>query len=107
MRRRLPITPPSTPQPVEDHRAACIQKIVESIKDRMTFIELADLLGVSHEFVRERLTKHPDRLIFLGKRYQVPSAVAVEFVTDVLSTPIRKRPNAQKSLVSKAATPAA
>jgi hypothetical protein len=99
MRRRLSYIPSTPPQPVEDYRAVCIQGILDSLKDRMTFLELADLLGVSHEFVRERLTEHPERLVFLGKKYQVPRPVAVEFIQSVLSAPIRKRPDAQKPLL--------
>lgn len=85
------IIPKKTAQPtaeekgVEDFRQASIEAAVSLVRDRMTFLELAEVLGVKHEFVRCRLTKTPTKLLWTGKAYQVPFAVGVEFVRSILS----------------------
>lgn len=90
MRRRLSLVQQPTYQAITDYRQACVDALLDAVTDRMTFLEIADLLGVSHEYVRKRLTQHPDRLLWIGKGYRVPYDVAVEFIKSVVSTPVRR-----------------
>jgi hypothetical protein len=52
----------------------------------MSFLELADVLHVGHEFVRSRLTRTPANLFWTGKAYQVPLPIAIELVKATLTT---------------------
>jgi hypothetical protein len=90
MRRRLSQTRSADLEAAQGARAGCIQGVIDSVKDRMTFMELAELLDVSHEYVRSRLTRNPELLLFVGKSYRVPRDVGVAFVTEVLSQPLRR-----------------
>lgn len=46
----------------------------------VSFEQLAELIGWSYEWVRVRLTKNPERLFKMGKRYKVPHGVAEQFI---------------------------
>jgi hypothetical protein len=87
MKRR--IVPQSQDQAViqalVDHKKATVDVLVSKIPDRTTFAELADLIGYSHEWVRVRLVKYPEKLFKIGNRYKVPKGVAVEFVRSVFA----------------------
>ena len=58
--------------------------IIEQIENTTTFGRIAKLIGYSDEFVRLRLVKHPE-VTPVGKRYRVPKAVAVEFITTLFA----------------------
>lgn len=88
MRRRFPIQ--HSPQELQvrqslrDQKEATLQAILSEIPQKScTFAEIADLIGYSYDWVRERLVKEPERLYKIGRRYRVPRAVAVEFVRSV------------------------
>jgi len=57
--------------------------LIAQIPDTSTFAQLAELIGFSHEWVRQRLVKTPHRLYKIGKRYMIPKGVAEEFVRSV------------------------
>ena len=54
--------------------------IVSRIPDISTFAQLGELMGYSHEWVRQRLVRAPEKLYRNGNRYKVPKGVAEEFV---------------------------
>lgn len=66
-----------------DHKLATLNVIISSVPERITFAELGKLMGYSHEWVRQRLIKNVHLLFKIGKRYQVPKGVAVDFVRSV------------------------
>ena len=82
------ITPPpqdaATYQTLVDHKQATLDIILAKIPETTTFAELGELLNYSHEWVRQRLVKQPEKLFKIGRRYQVPRGVAEEFVKSVL-----------------------
>jgi hypothetical protein len=86
MRKRKPKLTPAETEAIQNFRQLPIDAAVALCKDRMTFMELADFLHVGHEFVRSRLVQTPRSLFLVGRQYQVPHAVAVEFVKTTLST---------------------
>ena len=55
--------------------------LLSRIPDITTFAQLAELIGYSHEWVRQRLVRAPEKLYRKGKRYKVPRGVAEEFRT--------------------------
>jgi hypothetical protein len=57
--------------------------ILSQIPNVSTFAQLADLIGYSHEWVRQRLVKAPEKLYKNGRRYRVPKGVAEELVRSV------------------------
>ena len=65
-------------------QACNIGVILSKIPDTDTFAQLGELVGYSHEWVRQRLVQHPERLYKIGPRYQVPKGTAEEFVKSVL-----------------------
>ena len=58
--------------------------VLSQIPEISTFAQLGQLIGYSHEWVRQRLVKAPERLFKTGRRYKVPKGVAEEFVRSVL-----------------------
>ena len=86
MRRRIQAQPQDTEayQALVDHKQATLNVILSQIPDISTFAQIAKLIGYSHEWVRQRLVKAPERLYKNGKRYKVPKGVAEEFVRSVL-----------------------
>ncbi len=70
-------------QAAVDHKEATLKALLAKIPEKMTFQELGDLVGYSHEWVRVRMVKQADRLFRIGRRYQVPKGVAEEFVMSV------------------------
>lgn len=86
MRRRIQAQPQDTVpyQALLDYKQATLNVILSQIPDISTFAQLAGLIGYSHEWVRQRLVKAPERLYKNGKRYKVPRGVAEEFVRSVL-----------------------
>lgn len=92
MRRLLSKPAGSEPRAARNEvRQASIDAAVGLLRDRMKFAELAEVLGVSRPFVHARLTADTSRLLWVGKGWQVPYPVAVEFITTTLST-VRTRP---------------
>ena len=88
MRRRFPKVNQqqntAAMQALVDHKAATLQVILSQIPEKnSTFLEIADLIGFSYEWVRGRLMKNPDRLYRFGTRYPVPKGVAEEFVRSI------------------------
>jgi hypothetical protein len=85
MQRRIKTQPLDTAayQALIDHKQATLDVILARIPDISTFAQLGELIGYSHEWVRQRLVKAPERLFKNGKRYKVPKGVAEEFVRSV------------------------
>jgi hypothetical protein len=85
MQRRIKAQPSETAayQALVDHKQATLNVIPSRIPDVTTFAQLGELIGYSHEWVRQRLVKAPERLYKNGKRYKVPKGVAEEFVRSV------------------------
>jgi hypothetical protein len=82
MQRRIKAHPQETAayQALIDHKEATLNVILAQIPNTSTFGELAELMGFSHEWVRQRLVRAPHKLYKIGKRYLVPKGVAEEFV---------------------------
>jgi hypothetical protein len=82
MQRRIKTQPQETAayQALIDHKQATLNVILALIPDVSTFAQLGELIGYSHEWVRQRLVKAPEKLFKNGKRYKVPKGVAEEFV---------------------------
>ena len=87
MRRRIQAQPQNTVayQALVDHKQATLNVILSQIPEVSTFAQLAELIGYSHEWVRQRLVKAPERLYKNGKRYKIPRGVAEEFVRSVFA----------------------
>jgi len=87
MRRRITAKPLDAlaHQALVDHKQATLDVLVSGIPEVSTFSQLGELLGYSYEWVRQRLTKTPERLYKHGKRYRVPRGVAEEFVRSVFT----------------------
>ena len=85
MQRRIKAHPQETAsyQALIDHKEATLDVILAQIPDPSTFGQLGELMGFSHEWVRQRMVKAPDKLYKIGKRYLVPKGVAEEFVRSV------------------------
>ena len=85
MRRRIQAQPRhvSVYQALVDHKQATLNVILSQIPEISTFAQLGELIGYSHEWVRQRLVKAPEKLYKNGKRYKVPKGVAEEFVRSV------------------------
>ena len=85
MQRRIKAQPQDTAahQALVDHKQATLNVILSRIPDISTFAQLGELIGYSHEWVRQRLVQAPEKLYKNGKRYKVPKGVAEEFVRSV------------------------
>ena len=85
MQRRIKAQPLETTsnQALVDHKQATLNVILSRIPDVTTFAQLGELIGYSHEWVRQRLVPAPERLYKNGKGYKVPKGVAEEFVRSV------------------------
>jgi len=86
MQRRIRAKPPETAayQALIDHKQATLEVLLSRIPEISTFAQLGELIGYSHEWVRQRLIRAPERLYKNGKRYKVPKGVAEDFVRSVL-----------------------
>ena len=86
MQRRIQSRPQETAvyQALINHKQATLNVILSRIPDISTFAQLGELIGYSHEWVRQRLVQAPERLYKNGKRYKVPKGVAEEFVRSVV-----------------------
>jgi hypothetical protein len=85
MQRRIKAQPPDTTayQALVDHKQATLNVLLSRIPEISTFAQLGELIGYSHEWVRQRLVKAPERLFKNGGRYKVPKGVAEEFIRSV------------------------
>ena len=85
MRRRIKAPPQETAayQALIDHKQATLDVILSQVPEISTFAQLGELIGYSHEWVRQRLVQAPEKLYKNGKRYKVPKGVAEEFVRSV------------------------
>ena len=85
MQRRIKAKPQETAahQALIAHKQATLNVILSQIPDITTFAQLGELIGYSHEWVRQRLVQAPEMLYKNGKRYNVPKGVAEEFVWSV------------------------
>jgi len=84
MQRRIRAQPEvATYQVLIDHKRATLNVILSQIPDISTFAQLGELIGYSHEWVRQRMVLAPEKLYKNGKRYKVPKGVAEEFVRSV------------------------
>jgi hypothetical protein len=85
MQRRINAQPREAAayQALIDHKQATLNVILSGIPDISTFAQLGELIGYSHEWVRQRLVRAPEKLYKNGKRYKVPKGVAEEFVRSV------------------------
>ena len=85
MRRRIQAQSQGTTayQALVDHKQATLNVILAQIPEISTFAQLGELIGYSHELVRQRLVQAPEKLYKNGKRYKVPKGVAEEFVRSV------------------------
>ena len=72
-------------QALIDHKEATLNVLLSKITDVSTFAQIGELIGYSHEWVRQRLTKAPERLYKTGRRYKVPRGVAEDFVRSVFN----------------------
>jgi hypothetical protein len=61
-----------------------VRAVISAFGEFTTFQEIAEAIGYSHEFVRQRLGRDPN-VCNVGKRYRVPKATAARFVTDLLT----------------------
>jgi hypothetical protein len=86
MQRRIRAKPQETAahQALIDHKQATLNLLLSKIPDISTFAQLGELIGYSHEWVRQRLIRAPEKLYKNGKRYKVPKGVAEDFVRSVL-----------------------
>jgi hypothetical protein len=57
--------------------------VLTAARDTSTFAQLAELVGHSHEWVRQRLVSAPEKLYRIGRRYQVPKGTAEEFIRSI------------------------
>jgi hypothetical protein len=82
MQRRIKAQPQETAayQALINHKQATLNVLLSRIPDISTFAQLGELIGYSHEWVRQRLIRAPERLYKNGKRYKVPKGVAEDFV---------------------------
>src|ERR1035438_3908884 len=73
MQRRIKAQPKETApyQALIDHKLATLNVILSGIPDISTFAQLGELIGYSHEWVRQRLVRAPEKLYKNGKRYKV------------------------------------
>ena len=87
MQRRIKTQPQESAayQALVDHKVATLNVLLSRIPEVSTFAQLGELIGYSHEWVRQRLTQTPERLYKNGKRYRVPKGVAQDFVRSVFS----------------------
>jgi hypothetical protein len=87
MRRRIEAPSQETPayQALVDHKLATLNVLLARIPDVSTFAQLGELVGYSHEWVRQRLIRAPEKLYKNGKRYKVPKGVAEDFVRSVFN----------------------
>ena len=85
MQRSIKAQPQETAayQALIDHKQATLNVILSRIPDISTFSQLGELIGYSHEWVRQRLVRAPEKLFKTGKRYKVPKGVAEEFIRSV------------------------
>ena len=85
MQRRIKAQPQETTtyQALINHKQATLNVILSQIPDITTFAQLGELIGYSHEWVRQRLVQAPEKLYKNGKRYKVPRGVAEDFVRSV------------------------
>ena len=85
MQRRIKAQPQETAayRALIDHKQATLNVILSQIPDITTFAQLGELIGYSHEWVRQRLVQAPEKLYKNGKRYKVPKGVAEEFIRSV------------------------
>jgi hypothetical protein len=87
MQRRIKAQPQDRAayQALVDHKQATLNIILAQIPNVSTFAELGELIGYSHEWVRQRLVQAPEKLYRNGRRYKVPKGVAEEFVRSVFA----------------------
>ncbi len=91
MRRRLKTgcrtVTSSAFQEMINARQEALMRVIEGFQDVTTFSEIADKIGFSHEFVRQRLVSlyktNPSTLFKVGKQYRVPRSTAVSFITSL------------------------
>jgi hypothetical protein len=85
MQRRIKARPPDTAayQALIDHKQATLNVLLSRIPDVSTFAQLAEVIGYSHEWVRQRLIQAPEKLYKNGRRYKVPKGVAEDFLRSV------------------------
>ena len=85
MQRRIKANPKETGayQALVDHKQATLNVLLSRVPDISTFAQLGELIGYSHEWVRQRLIQAPEKLYKNGKRYRVPKGVAEDFVRSV------------------------
>lgn len=85
MQRRIKSQPQETAayEALVDYKRATLNVILSKIPEISTFAQLGELVGYSHEWVRQRLVQTPEKLYKNGKRYKVPKGVAEEFVRSV------------------------
>lgn len=86
MRRRITAQPQTAAyQALIDHKQATLNVLLSKIPEITTFVELGQLVGCSHEWVRKRLIQAPDKLYRIGKRYRVPRGVAEDLLRSIFS----------------------
>jgi hypothetical protein len=87
MQGRIKAQPPqiAANQALIDHKQATLNVLLAQIPDISTFAQIGQLIGYSHEWVRQRLTKTPERLYKTGRRYKVPRGVAQDLVRSVFN----------------------
>jgi hypothetical protein len=64
--------------------ANAVKAVIAGYGEVVSFQTIADSIGFSHEFVRQRLKNDP-HVFKIGKQYRVPKATAARFVTELLS----------------------
>ena len=78
MQRRIKAPPKESAvyQALIDHKEATLRVILARIPDISTFAQLGELIGYSHEWVRQRLVQAPEKLYQNGKRCLVFTGAA-------------------------------
>jgi len=49
-----------------DHKQATLNVLLSRIPEVSTFAQIGELIGYSHEWVRQRLVRAPERLLYVS-----------------------------------------
>jgi NADH/NAD ratio-sensing transcriptional regulator Rex len=89
MRRRIPKSFTPEQQALINYRQATLDSLLSQLHERMSYQEIADLLGVSSALVRRELAPQQANFIRPGKAWLVPKAIAAEFIRARVYVPAR------------------
>ena len=72
-------------QALIDHKQATLNVLLSQIPDISTFAQIGQLIGYSHEWVRQRLTKSPRAAVQDGEALQSAQGRRGDFVRSVFN----------------------